>query len=152
MRLYNISISEKGTKLTFVCNIGTNTKNDIKFASELKTVLRKVAYCIGCRVCEANCPNGFITMENGIVKIDDQCTKCKKCHDVFYGCLIANSMRLPKGERKMGSIDRYGNMGVEFNWVHEYFKKKDEFWSSTHGLGTNMVKNLKAFLNDSEIT
>ena len=32
-------------------------------------------------------------------------------------------MRLPKGEKKMGSVDRYGNMGIEYSWVIEYFKK-----------------------------
>ena len=52
----------------------------------------------------------------------------------------------------MGSIDRYGNMGIELDWVREYFKSKDEFWTSPHSLGTNMVKNLKSFLNDSEVT
>lgn len=52
----------------------------------------------------------------------------------------------------MGSIDRYGNMGVELDWVREYFKLKDEFWTSPHSLGTNKVKNLKSFLNDSEVT
>lgn len=52
----------------------------------------------------------------------------------------------------MGSIDRYGNMGIEFTWVKDYFKKKNDFWDSAHGLGTNMVKYLRYFLNDSEIT
>lgn len=52
----------------------------------------------------------------------------------------------------MGSVDRYGNMGIEYEWVRKYFDKKDEFWASPHGLGTNMVKYLKCFLNDSEIT
>ena len=111
--------------------------------SALKTAMRKTAYCIGCGVCEANCPNGFISMNSGSVHVDDKCVKCKKCHDVFHGCLVANSVRLPKGEKKMGSIDRYGNMGIEYSWVTEYFKKKDEFWDSPHSLGKNMVKNLK---------
>ena len=52
----------------------------------------------------------------------------------------------------MGSIDRYGNMGIELDWVRSYFKLKDEFWTSPHSLGTNMVKNLKSFLNDAEVT
>lgn len=151
-KLYHIHVEKTDTETVFTINIGSNTKNDIYFMSALKTVMRKTAYCIGCRVCEANCPNGFISMSNGKVHIDDRCVKCKKCHDVFHGCLVANSMRLPKGDKKMGSIDRYGNMGIEFSWVIEYFKKKDEFWDSPHSLGKNMVKNLKAFLNDSEIT
>lgn len=151
-RPYLMTIEKVGEETIFTVNIGSNTKNDIYFMSALKTIMRKSAYCIGCRVCEANCPNGFISMKSGVVKIDDICVKCKKCHDVFHGCLVANSMRLPKGERKMGSIDRYGNMGIEYSWVVEYFKKKDEFWTSPHGLGKNMVKNLRAFLNDSEVT
>ena len=149
---YLVVVEEKESETDFIVNIGSNTKNDIYFMSALKTVIRKSAYCIGCRVCEANCPNGFISMHDGVVKIDDRCVKCKKCHDVFHGCLVANSMRLPKGEKKMGSIDRYGNMGIEYSWVIEYFKKNDEFWDSTHDLGKNMVKNLRAFLNDSEVT
>lgn len=151
-KLYHLDISETDTDLSVVAYIGSNTQKDIYFMSSLKTVFRKVAYCIGCRVCEANCPHGFISMINGHVTIDDRCVKCKKCHDVFHGCLVANSMRLPKGEKKMGSIDRYGNMGVELDWVREYFKLKDEFWTSPHSLGTNKVKNLKSFLNDSEVT
>ena len=151
-KVYHISVQEGTDGITFTSYIGSNTRNDIYFVSALKTVFRKAAYCIGCRVCEANCPNGFIKMSNGNVNIDNRCIKCKKCHEVYSGCLVANSLRLPKGEKKMGSIDRYGNMGIEFSWVREYFKKKDEFWSSPHSLGTNMVKNLKSFLNDSEIT
>ena len=151
-KLYHINVFQDGNETVFSSNIGSNTKNDIYFVSAIKTILRKTAYCIGCRVCEANCPNGFISMHDGIVKVDDRCVKCKKCHDVFNGCLVANSMRLPRGEKKMGSIDRYGNMGIEFNWVREYFRKKDDFWDSAHGLGTNMVKNLRNFLNDSGIT
>ena len=151
-KLYHIGIAENANGLTATVVIGTNTQKDIYFMSELKTVFRKTAYCIGCRVCEANCPHGFISMKDGHVTIDDRCVKCKKCHDVFHGCLVANSLRLPKGEKKMGSIDRYGNMGIELDWVRSYFKLKDEFWTSPHSLGTNMVKNLKSFLNDAEVT
>ena len=151
-KLYHIEIAENTNGLTATVVIGKNTQKDIYFMSELKTVFRKTAYCIGCRVCEANCPHGFISMKDGHVTIDDRCVKCKKCHDVFHGCLVANSLRLPKGEKKMGSMDRYGNMGIELDWVRSYFKLKDEFWTSPHSLGTNMVKNLKSFLNDAEVT
>lgn len=151
-KLYCIEITENNDGLTASVVIGKNTQKDIYFMSELKIVFRKSAYCIGCRVCEANCPYGFISMKNGLVSIDDRCVKCKKCHEVSYGCLVANSLRLPKGEKKMGSIDRYGNMGIELDWVRSYFKSKDEFWTSPHDLGTNKVKYLKGFLNDAGIT
>lgn len=147
-------VSHKSTSIgeVFTVPIATKTKRDIYFMSALKTIFRKSAYCIGCGVCQANCPNGYISFHNGVVQVDDRCIKCKKCHEIDYGCLLANSMRLPKGEKKMGSVDRYGNMGIEYDWVKKYFDKKDEFWDSAHGLGTNMVKYLRSFLNDCGVT
>lgn len=135
----------------FSVDLSENTQTNIFFGSALKTVFRKSAYCIGCHVCEANCPNGYISMKNGKVKIDDKCVKCKKCHDVFHGCLVANSLKLPKGENKMGSIDRYGNIGIEYEWVVDYFSKKDKFWNDNE-LGTNKIKNMRSFLSDAGIT
>lgn len=126
-------------------------KRDINFMSAIKIIFRKATYCIGCGVCEANCPNGFISYSNGNIQIDDKCTKCRKCHEIFHGCLLANSLRLPKEENKMGSIDRYGNMGIQYSWVIEYFKNPDEFWTSANGLGTNMIKYLKSFLSDCNV-
>lgn len=148
---YKIKQTVENDRTIFTVNIGTNTKRDIYFMSALKTIFRKSAYCIGCGVCEANCPHGFISLHDGIVEIDDRCVKCRKCHDIFHGCLLANSMRLPKGEKKMGSVDRYGNMGIEYNWVRKYMENTEDFWNSAHGLGTNMVKYLKSFLSDSGI-
>lgn len=150
--LYIVHASLENGNKVYSVSIDSSKRNDILLMSALKVVFRKASYCIGCRVCEANCPHGFITMNDGKVKINDKCVKCRKCHDVFHGCLVANSLRLPKGEKKMGSIDRYGNMGIEFLWVKKYFDSKDDFWDSPHGLGTNKVKYLKSFLGDTDIT
>ncbi len=148
---YTITRRIKGKQQVFTVDLSDNSKTDIFFGSALKTVFRKSAYCIGCHVCEANCPNGFIKMHDGIVTIDDKCVKCKKCHDVFHGCLVANSLRLPKGDKKMGSVDRYGNIGIEYEWVVDYFSKKDGFWEDNE-LGTNKIKNMKSFLSDAGVT
>ena len=150
-KTYRISRRTEGAKQIFSVDLSSNTKDDILFGSVLKTVFRKSAYCIGCHVCEANCPNGYITMQEGRVSIDDRCVKCRKCHDVFYGCLVANSLRLPKGDKKMGSIDRYGNIGIEYDWVVDYFSKGDNFWED-NGLGINKIKNMKSFLSDAGAT
>lgn len=137
-------------KQIFKVDVSDNTKNDILFASALKIVLRKTAYCICCQVCEANCPHGFITMKDGNVTVSDKCIKCRKCHDVFHGCLVANSIKLPKEVKKMGSVDRYGNIGIEYQWVLDYFEKQDEYWDN-NDLGPNKIKNLKSFLADAEV-
>ena len=148
---YIINRSVTGDIQKFTVDIFSNTKDDIYFSAAVKTIFRKAAYCIGCHVCEANCPQGLISMSNGQICIDDTCIKCQKCHEVFHGCLVANSLRLPKGVNRMGSVDRYGNIGVEYEWVIAYFEKKDSYWDSQHGLGTNKIKNLKSFLSDAGI-
>lgn len=147
---YEIHRRVAGSNQVFSISSATNSKDVIYFISALKTVLRKAAYCIGCHVCEANCPFGYIKMSNGHVKIDDKCIKCHKCHEVFHGCLVANSLRLPKGGAKMGSIDRYGNIGVEYEWVKDYFEKGEDFWESNE-LGTKKVDNLKSFFVDAGV-
>lgn len=148
---YIVSVAYDGDKTLFTVDVSSNTQDDILFGSALKTAIKKATFCIGCRVCEANCPNGCISFDNGSVSISDQCVRCRKCHDIQYGCLVANSLRLPKEEKKMGAIDRYGNFGVEYKWLISYFKKKDEYWDEA-ALGKNMIKSLKSFLSDSSIT
>ena len=140
-----------GEGIEFTFNIGSHTKTDIYFMSAFKIVMRKTAYCVTCRVCESNCPHGYLRMHNGKIVIDDNCVSCRKCHEVFYGCLLANSMRLPKGDSKMGSINRYGNMGVEKDWLTQYFEYKNDFWTSPHTLGSKKVTYLANFLIDSGI-
>lgn len=149
---YKMLVTRNNGSTTFIIPEIGNSKQEIQLKKALKIILKKTAYCIGCHVCEANCPHGYIHMQEGQVFIDNSCKKCRLCHEIDNGCLVANSHRLPKIDKKMGSINRYGNMGIEYDWIKQYFKTKDDFWSSAHSLGSNMIKNLKAFLSDSEIT
>lgn len=149
--VYRITVSKNGNETIFKLYVGNN-KSEILLKKSFKIALKKSAYCIGCQVCEANCPSGYISFKSGDVSVDHRCVKCRKCHEIENGCLVANSNRLPKKDNKMGSINRYGNMGIELDWIKQYLKSKDDFWSSDHSLGSKMVKNLESFLNDSEIT
>ena len=151
-KVYKMQYKKQGNDHLFEVHIGTNTKTDIFFMASLKVVLRKSAYCIACGVCSANCPNGYITFIDNKVYIDNKCTKCKKCHDINYGCLLADSLRVPKGENKMGSVNRYGNMGIRYEWVEQYVDKQDDFWTSAHDLGSKKTENLKKFLEDCGVT
>lgn len=136
----------------FSLNGLTNTRDEILLIADLKNVFRKSAYCIQCQVCEANCPHGFISMQDGRVVISDSCVHCKMCHKVDYGCLVANSVKIPKEVGAMNkSVDRYKNMGIRFTWVKEYFKKQDAFWNN-NGLGSMMVTSLRTFLSDAGIS
>lgn len=149
---YKIKVTTEDNKICFrVVNIG-KTQKEIYFLSWLKIVLKKSAYCITCRVCESNCPNGYIHMDHGKIHIDDSCVKCRKCYKVNGGCLVASSHLLPKGENKMsGSVDQYKNMGIQFSWVKEYLIKKDSFWDDNE-LGSQMVTSLTVFLKHADVS
>lgn len=147
---YSISYKKDNEHIIFTCKVNEISKKSINFFSALKIIFRKSAYCITCQVCEANCPFGYITMNNGQVHIDEKCCSCKSCHKIEHGCLVSNSLKLPKGEIKMGSIDRYGNIGIELDWIYDFYNKLDEFWNN-NSLGTNKIKNMKVFLSDAQI-
>ena len=148
---YKGKFTEETNTLGFSFELTTHTKTDIQFMSVFKVVMRKTAYCVSCRVCEANCPFGYIKFTDGKVTIDDRCVKCRKCHDIFSGCLLANSLKLPKGDKKMVGINHYGNMGVEFNWLEQYIDAQDDFWTSAHSLGSKKITYLSTFLEDAGI-
>jgi len=39
--------------------------------------------CIGCKLCEKNCPSGAVTVQNNHAVIDyEKCTNCGKCAEV----------------------------------------------------------------------
>lgn len=150
--IFKIEYTADETKQIFAVKDIGNSKNEINFISCLKTVLKKASYCIKCRVCEANCPYGYISMNDKDVVIDKKCTKCKKCYKVNNGCLVAASQMLPKENNKMnGSIDQYKNMGIRYQWVEDYFKKGDDFWNDNE-LGSMMITALKTFLRHAKIS
>lgn len=150
-RKYSLEYKFENNKHEFRIGNLENSQKERYFLSWLKIVLKKSAYCIGCQICESNCPNGYIHMEDKNFYIDDKCTKCKKCYEVDGGCIVAISQLVPKESKMSGTIDQYKNMGVRYSWVVEYFKKKDDFWND-NGLGSVMIQSLKVFLRHAEIT
>lgn len=149
---YRVKVVERDLSTVFQIKIKSHTRTDIFFMAAIRAVLKKASYCVACRVCEANCPYGYITFDNGRVRVDNKCIKCGKCREIDDGCLVANSLRLPiKEENTMGSIDRYTNFGVEAAWLKIYFDKKDSFWSD-NDLGSKMVECFNKFLSDADVS
>lgn len=111
--------------------------NSTKFRS-IKNVLKKGHCCVSCRYCEANCPHGNITFKNGTVSISDNCIKCGLCNKIDNGCLVYNSLLLPKGNGKMrkGSIDEYATHHPNKECLNAFIESKEMF-SITNNCGYN---------------
>lgn len=119
----------------------------------IKNALKKNHSCVGCRYCEANCPHGNISFENGSVKVSDSCVKCGLCNNIDNGCLVYNSLILPKGTGAMrkGSIDEYGTHPPKMEWVKDLIELKEDFEAKCI-YNKPMVSMFKRFLRDAGIT
>lgn len=93
-----------------------------KVAKKFKQVFKKSAYCVGCRVCESNCPNGCISFENGLKIVN--CIHCGQCHEIDDGCLAYHSLRTSlggNGKMNNASINSFANHAPKLEWVREFF-------------------------------
>jgi phosphoadenosine phosphosulfate reductase len=133
--------------ILFNCLKHTSKENPT-FGKLFKQVFRKSAYCVKCGVCETNCSLGHLKFDGGL-KITD-CEHCLKCHDIDYGCLAYNSLRIPKEEKSM-SINCFDSVLPKNDWFIRFFEEKNDFWNA-HGLGPNQVKTFKRFLKDAGLT
>jgi len=111
-----------------------------------KQVFKKAAFCSGCRVCEANCPTGCISFTDGL-KIEG-CQHCGKCHEMDDGCLAYHSLRLPKGDGKMKSINSFANHAPKPDWVKGFFDRKLDYFAD-NVLGPNQLQMFKRFLRET---
>lgn len=126
-------------------------KQEPTFIKLFKNVFKKVASCIQCKVCEADCPFGCIHMEDGSMWIDNNCHHCSQCHKVEKGCLVFKSIEKPKGinmKSKNQSLNCYSHHAPKLDWFVQFFKYKNEF-DQNHTLGSNMYDFFKRFLRDS---
>jgi phosphoadenosine phosphosulfate reductase len=123
------------------------------FIKLLKNVFRKAACCIRCRECEADCHNGCIYMDEGILRISDNCLHCFNCHKVEKGCLVYKSLAMPKGGLSMSatkSLNCYSHHAPKMDWFKQYFNYKNDF-DQKHTLGSQMYSFFKRFLRDAQL-
>lgn len=93
--IFEFEVEESDGKLKISLD-SVIVKSAPNFIKLFKNVFHKTALCIRCGVCEADCHNGAIHMENGVLRIDDTCKHCSMCHKVERGCLVFKSLERPK--------------------------------------------------------
>ena len=147
--VYEFDVVENKERLTVSINAGI-FKKDPSFIKLFKNVFRKSANCVLCKVCEADCPFGNLHMNDGNVKVDNNCLHCSLCHKVDTGCLVYKSIQKPKALTKMAqkSLNCYSHFAPKIEWLEQFFKYKGEF-KDQHTLGSNMYDFFKRFLRDA---
>ena len=131
-----------------------NTKTAIRLMHLIRNALYKTSYCEHCRVCEVECPMGAIKMENGKLEING-CIHCSHCLERPKGCIVAQSISIPSGDKNMDkrSIAVYETRGFRQDWLELLFemeKNHANFWQNER-LGPNMFKSFKKWLEHAEL-
>ncbi|WP_146106368.1 hypothetical protein [Desulfobulbus oralis] len=97
--------------------------NNPFLSKSIHFLLHKSAYCVGCKVCEANCTTGAIKFVNNTITINN-CIHCKKCYEIDSGCLLYHSLRFPSGGgSNMKSINTLSNHAPKSEWLNDLFEK-----------------------------
>ena len=124
-------------------------KNNPSFGKVFRQVFRKAAYCVGCRVCEANCSNGSLTFKDNKISIE-RCIHCGNCHNIRGGCIRYDSIKIPQEEKPMKTINCFDDHAPLTSWLESFFENGNNFFES-NTLGPNQIKCFKRFLRDASL-
>ena len=151
---YSLEVKSIQNGYVQIATSNNATPANVLFMKKLRKILRKSHYCVGCKVCEANCKFGNLHFdEHGIVSVSDECIKCGQCLDIDTGCFVYKSLWLSKGLGNMNkskSLDCYAAHGPKMEWIQQFIKLGERF-KSENTLGNNQVPNFYRFLRDAGV-
>ncbi len=105
--IYDFTVEQVTDKLKVKIDGASSTKEQIRFMYLFKNIFYKAAYCHNCKVCVVECPIGALQMNDGIVEIKNNCSKCERCLDRPKGCLIARSTLFLIGGKNMSVPSKF---------------------------------------------
>lgn len=150
----DIQISHLGEGYHKAIISNESSASNIVFLKNVRKVFRKSHYCVGCRVCQANCKYGNLIFDQyANVKIADTCKRCGQCLDIDTGCYVYKSLWLSKGLGNMNktkSLDCYAGHAPKIEWFQQYVSLGNKFRTDNR-LGSNQVSMFNRFLRDSGI-
>ncbi len=148
---WDIPITVQPTKGGYVVSVAeSDLKSNPSMAKVFRQVFRKAGYCGACTVCSANCRNGCISFENGVIKIDG-CRHCLDCHNLSGGCLLYDSLKIPNGGVKMRAINSFTEHAPKAEWMAAFFNGKEAFFEENN-LGPDQQVKFKVFLADAVLS
>lgn len=130
------------------------SKMDRYILSHLRGIANKVAYCLGCKACEVQCPVGafIITQDNKIYIREERCVHCCNCIEFTKGkgCLAAKSLSVSGGDNGMNlkGMNRYQHFGFRRQWLEHFFQFREDCFAMKQ-LGTRQYDALKVWTREA---
>jgi 3'-phosphoadenosine 5'-phosphosulfate sulfotransferase (PAPS reductase)/FAD synthetase len=117
-----------------------NGKVDKAIAKWLAYAVHKAVACVGCGVCEAECPTGALHFAQDKVQIDEgKCIHCMRCFSADDGCCRYYSKRYAGGRTmNISGINKYMTFGLRPEWISILVREGSAF-RQTSALGTRMI-------------
>lgn len=155
--VYDDTQKNKGDCVSFLF---PNVEVQTRMLPLVRSLIKKVVSCVGCRTCEANCIFGAITTtSNGVVHIDsNKCVHCRTCYEISKACWRFRSMAFPETVKTSDiSINAYKKFGLREdgvnNWITVLVERGEEFfpWNASHPLGNKMVESARVWFSHAEL-
>ena len=123
--------------------------------SHIRGIGNKVAYCVGCKACVVQCPNGAfdITNENKILIREEKCMHCANCIEFTgtKGCLVAKSLSTTGGYgMNLKGMNRYQHFGFRRPWLEHFFEYGTDCFTKGQ-LGNRQYDALRIWLREAEL-
>jgi len=140
-----LSFLKEGQRGLMEC-VWTIGKVDKTVSKWLAYAVHKAIACIGCNVCEAECPTGALHMKKDTysdkvkIFIDDiTCAKCMRCYAPYDGCWRYYSKRYAGAKTmNISGINKYMTFGLKPEWI-EVLANEGANFRQTTALGNRMV-------------
>lgn len=127
------------------------SKMDRSILSHLRGIANKVAYCVGCKACEVECPaNAFTIVDDKIYIRQENCVHCCNCIEFTKGkgCLVAKSLLVAGGgNMTLKGMDKYKTFGFRRAWLEHFFEHKENCFVMDK-LGNRQYDALKIWLKE----
>lgn len=123
--------------------------------SHLRGIANKVAYCVGCKACVAQCPVGAfeITADSKILIREELCVHCSNCIEFTgtKGCLAAKSLCTTGGYgMNLKGMNRYQHFGFRRPWLEHFFEHGTGCFMQGQ-LGNRQYDALRVWLREAEL-
>ena len=151
----DLSFRKDGHRCLLQC-IWISGKADKSISKWLAYAVHKTIACIGCNVCEAECPTGALHLEkdrgSGKVKIfidEGACIHCMRCYAPGEGCWRYYSKRYAGAKTmNISGINKYMTFGLKPEWIQVLANESENF-RQTATLGNRMVPSAVTWFREA---
>lgn len=151
----DLSFRKEGHRCLLQC-VWTSGKADKSISKWLAYAVHKTIACIGCNVCEAECPTGALHLEkdscSGKVKIfidEGACIHCMRCYAPGEGCWRYYSKRYAGAKTmNISGINKYMTFGLKPEWIQVLANEGANFRQTTT-LGNRMVPSAVTWFREA---